>query len=126
MRRVRIALAGAAVAGLLLAAGARAAIETKLEPTFKDLGHIHGYLIAPSGEGLTGVLSLRTAEGKKISLHVSDSTRKGRFDIDNLLPGRYQVQVESQGFNVVGMDDPAPVTVEVVPGKVARPRLVTR
>jgi hypothetical protein len=109
-----------------LAVAGHAEIEQKLEPPFKELGHIHGYLIAPSGEGLTGVVSLRTMDGKKISLHVSNSNRRGRFDIDNLLPGKYKLEVESLGFNVVGLDTPEPVVVEVTGKKVARPVVTAR
>lgn len=115
-----------ATAALCAATVAQAKPEKKLEPTFHDLGHIHGYLVAPSGEGLTGMVSLTTTEGCRISLHNTYSMRKGRFDIDNLLPGRYRLRVETVGAIVTDLEPPAPLEIEVLPNKVIRPRLTAR
>jgi hypothetical protein len=121
MRALRMGL----MVGLVLVAGvAQAKIEARREPTFKRDGHIHGYLLDPAGRGLTGVVALTTADGCRISLHETDSHRRGRFDIDNVFPGRYKVQVESLGTVLGDLESPAPVEVEVRAGRVSRPRLI--
>lgn len=124
MRFLKGALAAGALLGLVSAAGA--VPEKKTEHTFKDLGHIHGYFINPAGEGLSGVVVLKTASGRVISQHDSHAFRKGRFDIDNLLPGRYRLGIASVGTNILDLDAPDDVEVEVRPDKVERPRLIAR
>lgn len=121
MRFVKGALLGVAVLGV---AGAALAVpEKKTEPTFKNLGHIHGYLINEAGEGLSGLVALKSTSGRILSLHHSYARAKGRFDIDNLLPGRYKLGVESLGTNIVNLEAPADIDIEVLPNKVIRPRL---
>lgn len=113
----------AAVAVLSAASAAVAVPEHKLEPAFKDLGHIHGYFTNEAGEGLSGMVALKTASGRVISLHHTWAQQKGRFDIDNLLPGRYKLGVECVGTNIVDLEAPADIEIEVLPKKVVRPRL---
>jgi hypothetical protein len=116
--------AALAVAVLGVASAAHAVPEKKLEPTFKNLGHVHGYFVNEAGEGLSGVVALKTPSGRILSLHHTYAQQKGRFDIDNLAPGRYKLGVESCGTNIVGLEPPSDVEVEVVSKKVARPHLV--
>lgn len=113
-----------AVAVLGVASAAHAVPEKKLEPTFKNLGHVHGYFLNEAGEGLSGVVALKTTSGRIISLHHTYAQQKGRFDIDNLAPGHYKLGVESCGTNIVALEPPSDVDVEVVAKKVVRPRLV--
>jgi hypothetical protein len=118
--------AGLIAGALLLAAGAHAVPEKKTEPTFKNLGHIHGYLIAPSGQGLRGMVALADESGRTLSLHPSFAIRKGRFDIDNLLPGTYVLRAQTVGPEATDLVPGPPMSVTVKRGTVHRPRLVAQ
>ena len=119
------ALATSLMVGMVLVAGVVQAREARPEIVgeLRD-GHIHGYLLDPSGKGMTGVIALTTADGCRISLHESNSFRRGRFDIDNIFPGRYRLQVESLGTVLTDLVPPDPVEVEVRGGRVSRPRII--
>ena len=119
------ALGMSLIVGSVLVAGVvQAKPEVRREPTFKRDGHIHGYLLDPAGKGMSGVIALTTADGCRISLHESDSHRRGRFDIDNIFPGRYRLQVESLGTVTTDLVSPDAVEVEVRAGRVSRPRII--
>ena len=124
MRYLKAALVAGALFGVV---GAASAVpEEKNERTFRDLGHVHGYFINGAGEGLSGVVALKSPSGRVLSLHDSYGHRKGRFDIDNLLPGRYRLGIESPGTNIVNLPVPDDIEIEVLPNRVARPRLVAQ
>ena len=113
--------------GATLAAGVvDAKLEHRLEPSFRKGGHIHGYLITPAGQGLSGVVALCTPDGRKMTLHTTNGIRRGRFDMDNLLPGRYLLRVDTIGPFITDLEPPADVEVEVRAGRVSRPHLVAR
>ena len=115
-----------AVGGVLVGGLADAKPEHNPEPSFRKGGHIHGYLITPSGHGLNGVVALCTPDGRKITLHETNGIRRGRFDIDNLFPGRYVLRVDTIGPVVTDLQPPAALEVEVRAGRVSRPHLVAR
>jgi hypothetical protein len=124
MRYLKAALVAGALFGVV---GAASAVpEVKTERTFKDFGHVHGYFINAAGEGLNGVVALRSPSGRVLSLHDAYAHRKGRFDIDNLLPGRYRLSIESPGTNIVNLPVPDDIEIEVLPKKVVRPRIVAQ
>ena len=123
---MRALVAGAILGAIITAGGVQAKPEVKLEKTFKKGGHIHGYLIDPAGHGFYGIVILTTMDGKRISYHETQRLRRGRFDIDNIEPGRYKLHVPTLGPLVTDLQPPADVEVEVKAGKVTRPRLVAK
>ena len=118
------------VAGLVLAAGAvHADPEVKLEKSFPHGGHIHGYLVDSAGQAVSGWVVLETVDGARLRSFNSDTFRRGRFDIDNLLPGRYRLRAESLALTHLISSDLVPgvsVEVEVKKDHVSRPHLVVK
>lgn len=123
---MRALVAGAILGAIVTVSGAQAEPEVKHEKAFKKGGHIHGYLIDPAGHGFYGVVVLTTMDGKRISYHETQRMRRGRFDIDNVEPGRYKLHVPTLGPLVTDLQPPADMEVEVTAGKVIRPRLIAR
>lgn len=123
---MRALVAGAILGILVTVSGAQARPEKKLEGAFKKGGHIHGYLVDPAGHGFYGIVILTTMDGRRISYHESARLRRGRFEIDNIEPGRYKLHVSTLGPTITDLRPPADTEVEVVAGKVIRPRLVAR
>lgn len=118
------------VAGLVLAAGAAHAVpEVKLETSFPHGGHIHGYLVNPAGQAVSGWVVLETMDGAKLHSYNTDIFRRGRFDIDNLLPGRYRLRAEAIAVVHQVSEDLVPgvtAEVEVKKDHVSRPHLVVK
>jgi hypothetical protein len=121
---MRLVTRGVLLGVVLVAGAAQAVPERKLEPTFRRLGHIHGYFVTPSGEGLNGLVALCTPDGRTISLHHTTAMRKGRFDIDNLFSGQYRLRVVSVGPYPTDLEPPDDMAVVVRPNRVVRPRIV--
>lgn len=123
MRKLALGL----IAGLVLtAAAAHAVPEVKREKTFPPGGHIHGYVVDPAGEGVSGWVALEGLDGCRFRAVFANSYRRGRFDIDNLLPGRYKLRVESIYRPDSDLVPGDAVEVEVKADKVSRPHLVLR
>lgn len=121
------AITAGIMAGAILIMGAASADFTgRWEPTFKAGGHIHGYLIDPTGRGLTGIVSLLDAGGRRISQHVTQSIRRGRFDINDLTPGTYRLHVDTVGPTTTDVVPPDDATVTVRAKTVARPHLTAK
>ena len=123
---MRILGAGLLAAAMLAAGVAQAKPEAKPEPTFRRNGHIHGYLLDAAGRGITGVVTLRTDDGRIISTHSTEAFRRGRFDIDNMFPGDYVLRVESLGTQLTDLKMPEDLPVTVRKNRVIRPRLIAR
>jgi hypothetical protein len=124
MRKVALGL----IAGLVLAAGAAHAVpEVKVEKTFPKNGHIHGYMVNEAGVGVAGWVSLETTGGARLRSIYADGFRRGRFDLDNLQPGRYKLRAEAIHPNFETSADLVPgveVEVEVTDKHVSRPHLM--
>jgi hypothetical protein len=120
---MRALVTGLAVAALLATA---ASARHKEEPTFHGDGQIHGYVLDPAGRGRSAIVSLNTIDGFQISRHNSDILRRGRFDINNLFPGRYLLRVEAVGSTTTDMYGGTEVEVEVIRKRTARPRLILK
>lgn len=118
--------AGVLLGAVLAVGAAQATPEAKLEPAFKKGGHIHGYLITPAGHGLDGIVTLCTVDGKRMTYHETYRMRRGRFDIDNVEPGRYKLHVPTIGPWITDLKPPADLEIEVRRGKVIRPKLIAR
>lgn len=123
---MRALVAGAILGAMVTVGSAQAKPEVKLEKAFKKGGHIHGYLVDPAGHGFYGIVVLTTMDGKRISYHETARLKRGRFDIDNIEPGRYKLHVPTIGPLVTDLQPPADMEVEVVAGKIIRPRLVAK
>jgi hypothetical protein len=89
-------------------------------------GYIHGCLVDTAGQGIGGLVALRTMDGCRVSQHVTFGVKHGRFLIDHVLPGRYQLTVDSLGPAVNEIEPPAPLTVTVVANQVSRPVIIAR
>jgi hypothetical protein len=126
MKSMRAWGAGLVAAAVLAAGAAQAKIEKKPEPGFGGSGHIHGYLVTPAGQGITGMVALRTEDGRLIEMYDTAAYRNGRFDIDNLFPGTYRLSVESLGTTLNDMRKPEDKVVKVSESHVSRPKLVCR
>jgi hypothetical protein len=123
---MRILRTGLLLGVVLAAGGAQAKVEKKQEDTFYRNGHIHGHLVDPAGQGLTGIVVLCTPDGRRIASYETNSYRRGRFDIDNLLPGSYRLHVDTVGAVVSDLAPPDDRVVEVRNGEVSRPRLTAK
>jgi len=131
-------IAAGLLAGALVMGAAQAQDKVKLDAVsaprdkrqraagFRADGQIHGYLVTPAGQGLRGMVTLATREGLKLSYHYSHAQSRGRFEIDGLQPGRYQLRVDTLGLELGDLLPPEPIEVEVRSRQVTRPRLVAR
>src|SRR4051794_19303418 len=65
--------------------------------TLEPHGNIRGHLVDASGQGMPGLVALRTPDGAVISQTHAVSIQGGLFDIGRVAPGRYVLTVTSLG-----------------------------
>ena len=111
------------LAAAILVAAPLAAQNRKKSDTDRR-GSIHGHLLDYSGVGLTGVIALCAPDGRKIRYYNSWAFDKGKFEMDNLLPGTYILHLDTVAANVEGLHSAPDLRIVVEPGKRLRPRMI--
>ncbi|MCC2672561.1 MAG: hypothetical protein K0Q72_5033 [Armatimonadetes bacterium] len=91
--------------------------------TLEPHGNIRGHLVDASGQGLPGLVALRTPDGAVISQTHAVSIQGGLFDIGRVAPGRYVLTVTSLGPFITDMARPAPMEITVDAKRTVRPVL---
>jgi hypothetical protein len=105
---------------LMVAGAANAQLYFESERREPGTGKLVARLVDPAGHGLTGSIWLCTPDGCRISQWHSESFRRGRLEIKNLRPGRYQLRVAALGALINDLVPPPPVEFEARAGKTTR------
>lgn len=105
---------------LSIAGAANAQLYFESERTKAGAGKLVAFMENPAGHGITASIWLCTADGCRISQWHSESFRRGRLEIKNLRPGKYQLRVAALDNYAGDLVPPPPTEFEARANKTTR------